>query len=128
MARFEHAAPEAWTTPDHQTDESAPSPEDVSADLFDFVDDFERDEAAGRVRALGDYLARYPRAQAEVAAEYLRLTGAIDEEAGSVPPAEEAVRTNSRASGATGSCASSAQAARARSGSVATMGSGGTSP
>ena len=75
--------------PDPEPDESVPLPEDVSADLFDFVDDFERDEAAGRVRSLGDYLARYPRAQAEVAAEYLRLTGAIDEEAGSVPPAEE---------------------------------------
>ena len=75
--------------PDREHDESAPLPEDVSADLFDFVDDFERDEAAGRVRALGDYLARYPRAQVEVAAEYLRLTGAIDEDAGSGPPAEK---------------------------------------
>ena len=83
VTRFERAARHDMDAPDRQPDERAPSPEDVSADLFDFVDDFERDEAAGRVRALGDYLARYPRAQAEVAAEYLRLTGAIDEEAGS---------------------------------------------
>lgn len=90
VRRPEHAAPEGMETPDHQTETSAPSPEDVSADLFDFVDDFARDEAEGRVRALGDYLARYPRAQAEVAAEYLRLTGAIQEEASPGPPVEEA--------------------------------------
>ena len=63
---------------DRQTEASPPLPEDVKADLFDFVDDFARDEAEGRVLPLGDYLARYPRAQAEVAAEYLRLTGKID--------------------------------------------------
>lgn len=52
--------------------------EDVSADLFDFVDDFTDDESRGEVRELSHYLARYPRAQAAVAAEYLRLIGAED--------------------------------------------------
>lgn len=73
--------------PDSHPDERAPAPEDVSADLFDFVDDFANDEASGRVRELREYLARYPRAQAEVAAEYLRMTGAIGEDAGPAAPA-----------------------------------------
>ncbi|MEC8512607.1 MAG: serine/threonine-protein kinase [Planctomycetota bacterium] len=75
---------------DRQTEASPPLPEDVKADLFDFVDDFARDEAEGRVLPLGDYLARYPRAQAEVAAEYLRLTGKIDGGAEARPSAGEA--------------------------------------
>lgn len=50
-----------------------------AAALFDFLCLWEEDQEAGRVRALAEYLARFPRQQVEVAAEYLRLTGTIDE-------------------------------------------------
>ena len=54
--------------------------DEIAADVFDFVDDFLGDEEAGNVRPLGHYLARYPRAEAEVAEEYLRLSGRLEPE------------------------------------------------
>ncbi|MCA9003021.1 MAG: hypothetical protein KDB61_13940, partial [Planctomycetes bacterium] len=51
-----------------------PRSADVAASVFDFVNDFLDDQAAGVERPLEDYLARYPGAAAEVEAEYLRMT------------------------------------------------------
>lgn len=67
--------------PSDSPEPSRRDPEDIAADLFDFVDDFEGDRLEGASHALSVYLARYPESQAEVAAEYLRLTGVIGGEA-----------------------------------------------
>ncbi|MEM8714006.1 MAG: hypothetical protein AAGG01_23940, partial [Planctomycetota bacterium] len=50
----------------------------ITADVSDFVADFLEDEADGTLRSLSAYMARYPRAQEQVALEYLRLRGEID--------------------------------------------------
>ena len=48
----------------------------VSAAVFDFLQDLEDDVLHGEARPLSSYLARYPEAESEVAAEYLRQTQA----------------------------------------------------
>ena len=47
--------------------------EEDRARLFDFTAEFLEDRDGGTVRPLGDYLARYPGLEEEVAREYLRL-------------------------------------------------------
>ncbi|MEM8713978.1 MAG: serine/threonine-protein kinase, partial [Planctomycetota bacterium] len=47
----------------------------TSAAFFDFLQDFEDDSRAGELRSLTTYLARYPEAESEIAAEYVRRTG-----------------------------------------------------
>ena len=67
-----------------------------AAALFDFLCLWEEDQEDGRDRPLAEYLARFPRQQAEVADEYLRLTRSAtpsqaeeDQEGGSIPLAEK---------------------------------------
>lgn len=52
-----------------------PQGEATAAAVFDFLCLYEEDEAAGRVRSLGEYLRRFPRHEVAVAEEFLRLQG-----------------------------------------------------
>ncbi|MGD2017002.1 MAG: protein kinase [Planctomycetota bacterium] len=54
--------------------------ENLDPAVLDFIQDFEDDVAEGTDRPLGFYLKRYPEAETQVAAEYLRRRAAADEE------------------------------------------------
>ncbi|MEM6571445.1 MAG: serine/threonine-protein kinase [Planctomycetota bacterium] len=71
------AGPEA--NEDQGDDATRRSAEDVAADVYDFVADYLEDRDQGRERPLSEYLGRYPGAQAEVALEYLRMTGVSED-------------------------------------------------
>jgi serine/threonine protein kinase len=47
---------------------------DVAASVFDFVNDFLDDRASGILRDLAEYQRRFPGAEAQIEAEYARLT------------------------------------------------------
>ncbi len=68
------------------------SSDDGAAELFDFLDEYARDAERGRVRRLGEYLARYPGHEDAIAREYLRLQsgGAASEPAPDSTPAAQA--------------------------------------
>jgi serine/threonine protein kinase/WD40 repeat protein len=51
--------------------------EAIAADVSDFVADYLEDEDRGRLGSLSVYIARYPRAEAAIALEYLRLKGEV---------------------------------------------------
>lgn len=55
-------------------DQSPRTAADVSASVFDFVNDFLDDQTAGIVRDLAAYQSRFPGAEAEIAEEFTRLT------------------------------------------------------
>ena len=55
--------------------------ESIDPAVLDFIQDFEDDVISGTHRPLGFYLKRYPEAETQVAAEYLRRRAATDEEA-----------------------------------------------
>lgn len=56
-------------------DPPAPDREDTMALVFDFTQELLEDQERGAVRPLSEYLRRYPGADAEIAAEFLELTG-----------------------------------------------------
>jgi serine/threonine protein kinase/WD40 repeat protein len=60
----------------------------VEPELLDFTDLFFEDSLEGKARPLADYLARFPRAEAAVAREWLRLMG-VEEGAEIHPPDSE---------------------------------------
>ncbi len=53
---------------------NASSAEDISASVFDFVNDFLDDQASGILRDLAEYQRRFPGAETEIAEEYERLS------------------------------------------------------
>jgi len=55
--------------------------ESIDPAVLDFIQDFEDDVISGTHRPLGFYLKRYPEAETQVAAEYLRRRAATDHEA-----------------------------------------------
>ena len=57
-----------------------PQSEATAAAVFDFLCLYDEDEAAGRVRSLGEYLRRFPRHEVAIAEEFLRLRGGPDEQ------------------------------------------------
>jgi serine/threonine protein kinase/WD40 repeat protein len=68
-------------------DPAARQPEEVSAELFDFLSAFLRDLERGEPRALSEYLRRFPGCEAELRSEYAQR---IDGEA--APPSPEVRR------------------------------------
>ena len=60
----------------------------VEPELLDFTDLFFEDSLEGRARPLADYLARFPRAEAAIAREWLRLMD-VEEGTGVVTPKDE---------------------------------------
>ncbi|NUP96190.1 MAG: protein kinase [Planctomycetaceae bacterium] len=59
------------------------------ADLFDFVDEFQRDREKGRELPLAHYLRRYPGREEAIAREFLRLTGELLAPKTPTPPTQE---------------------------------------
>ncbi len=65
-----------------------------AAELFDFLDEFARDAERGRVRRLGEYLARYPGHEEAIAREYLRLQAGEAQREAAQSPVESAAAPN----------------------------------
>ena len=72
---------------DTRTNLGAGAPDEVEPDLLDFADLFFEDSMDGKARPLAEYLERFPRAEAAIAREWLRLMGA---EEGAESPAPKA--------------------------------------
>jgi serine/threonine protein kinase/WD40 repeat protein len=69
------------------------------ADLFDFVDEFQRDREKGRELPLAHYLRRYPGHEEAIAREFLRLNGELPAPKPASLPAQESAASASAQDG-----------------------------